>query len=231
MGEGILRYLKRSSPYLSEERVKSLTTPGKAEWLIQSHCIGYNLSKAYYTDLFSPESMVLKPGVLGDAYPRGHSTYRHWLSRTWDSLHPIALVIGINPNTATESEEDGMTLFLTRLLKGLKGEYKCGGYVLVNCCDWRGSPPGLLKDVDEPCSEKNIDTIHELLVKCNFIVASWGTTKYGKFLDDCRIAIENLVRRSGKRAICFSRTKTPLYCSRRIKNCNQNWSDTPMPWS
>lgn len=177
------------------------------------------------------DDILITHGLLGDAYPRGRSLYRHWLSRTWDSRLPSALVIGINPNTATESEEDGMTRFLTRFLSGLEGEYRCGRYVLVNCCDVRSSSPQVLKDMDEPYSEMNFETVQGFLVKCDFVVASWGTTKYGKAFEHCRNEIETLVRRSGTLAICFSDNGTPIYCSQTNKNCNSHWSETPMLWA
>ena len=115
--------------------------------------------------------MPLPPGVTGDANPRGRAAFRHWLSRTWARSGQVALVIGINPNTATESDDDGMTRFLTRLLRGLEGEYACRGYVLVNCCDVRHRDPRELKDIESPCSEANVETIRRMLAACDFVVA------------------------------------------------------------
>jgi len=60
----------------------------------------------------------MREQLIKDAHPKGSSAYRHWLSRTWSS-GPTALVIGINPNKATEAYEDGMTSFLRELLSGL----------------------------------------------------------------------------------------------------------------
>src|ERR1051325_10714002 len=120
--------------------------------------------------------MRIPKGIVGDAHPRGMSEYRHWLSRTWDSSGKIALVVGINPNTATESDDDGMTGFLTRLLRTLDGDYKCGGYVLVNCCDIRGRDPKELKNCECPCSSMHMEVMRERLAICHFVVASWGTT-------------------------------------------------------
>jgi hypothetical protein len=58
---------------------------------------------------------------------------------------PLALVVGINPSTATEEADDVMTGFLTELLRDLDGEYHCGGFMLVNCCDFRDSDPNGFK--------------------------------------------------------------------------------------
>lgn len=140
--------------------------------------------------------MRLKPGVIGDANPHGCEAYRHWLSRTWDSPLPVALVIGINPNTATESIDDGMTNFLTGLLRSLSGEYACGRYVLANCSDYRSSNPKTLQASLSARSPNNMNVIREKLARCDFVVASWGTTWYGQFLEEARREVAALVRGS-----------------------------------
>jgi hypothetical protein len=114
----------------------------------------------------------MSPEVVGQAEPRGHQPYRQWLSRTWEPDLPIALVIGINPNNATEKEDDGMTGFLVRLLRGVEGEFQCGGYVLVNCFDYRDRKPKAILDIDTPSSSRNIPTIRDKLKTCDFVVVS-----------------------------------------------------------
>lgn len=169
--------------------------------------------------------------VLRDAHPRGISPYRHWLSRTWASNGAVALVIGINPNTATDTDDDGMTRFLVRLLSGLDGEFACGGYILVNCCDLRGREPKDLQKAQIPCSSTNLNTIQELLTKCSFVVASWGTADYGPEVANLRDQVSAIVRRSGKKAICFSPRGLPIFCSQTNKNSRGRWSTLPVPWT
>ncbi|MBC7852140.1 MAG: DUF1643 domain-containing protein [Pirellulaceae bacterium] len=173
--------------------------------------------------------MKLQPGVAGDANPRGESDYRHWLARTWDPVGAVALVVGINPNTATESEDDAMTGFLTRLLRALEGDYKCGSYILVNCCDIRGRHPKELKDCESPCSPTQMGTIREKLAACHFVVASWGTTDYGRFVSNQRELIKKLIEESGKPVICFSPEGSPIYCSQTSANSpDGRWSKSPV---
>lgn len=166
--------------------------------------------------------MTLNKGIAGDAYPQGTATYRQWLSRTWDPDRAVALVVGINPNTATESQDDGMTRFLTRLLRGIPGQYECGGFILVNCCDYRAPDPKTLKHCRAPVSPNNLATVRSKLVECDFVVASWGTTNYGRFLEDCRDQIASLVRHSGKPVICFSPRRLPIYCGARPYATSRN---------
>jgi len=169
------------------------------------------------------------PAVTGDANPRGKSIYRHWLTRSWGDGR-VALVIGINPNTATDWEDDGMTNFLTSLLRQLDGDFQCGSYILVNCCDYRHNKPSELKNVDAPCSPTNLQTVERNIAKCDFIVASWGTTNYGKVVEDARAAIANLVKGSAKPVICFSPKGRPIHCSRTSANSpDGRWSKTPIP--
>lgn len=172
--------------------------------------------------------MKLPTGVTGDAEPRGMSTYRHWLSRTWGE-GPVALVIGINPNTATDDDDDGMTNFLTSLLRGLEAPYCCGSYILVNCCDYRHNKPNQLQNVATPCSSNNLRTIQAQIARSAFIVASWGTTDYGKIVCDARNAVAEAVRLSGKPVICFSPKGLPIYCSRTSANSpDGRWSAVPV---
>ncbi len=179
----------------------------------------------------TPVRMSLQSAVIGDANPRGSSRNRHWISRRWDQSRPIAFVIGINPNTATESYNDPMTGFLTKLLRCLEGEYRCSGYILANCCDYRHCKPKALERLAPSCSWENTETIRTMLEKCDFVVASWGTTPYGEKLEVARAKVSSLVRNSGKRAICFSPYKKPIYCSQTNANRGDGrWSETPVIW-
>lgn len=175
--------------------------------------------------------MKLADGVDGDARPRGHDSYRQWLSRSWEPSLPVALVIGINPNRATESSDDAMTNFLTRLLRKLEGPYRCGGYYLVNCFDFRERHPKSLLDAARPNSAHNDRTIAERLNACDFVVASWGTTRYGPLFEQRRREIARMVRESGKPAVCFSPVGAPVYCSQtNANNPDGRWCPTPVPW-
>jgi hypothetical protein len=175
--------------------------------------------------------MNIPPGVIGDAEPRGLKKYRYWLSRVWNQSLPTALVIGINPNTATEFQDDGMTSFLTRFLRQLEGEYQCGGFFLVNCFDYRDRTPKALLNVDQPTSEKNIHVIKRKLEECDFVVVSWGTTAYGKIFEERRKELSRIVRASDKPAICFSPIGAPIYCSQTNANrIDGKWSSKPVSW-
>jgi hypothetical protein len=174
-------------------------------------------------------TMKLQSNVIGDANPVGLEEYRHWLSRVWAPRGLMALVVGINPNSATETDDDGMSSFLTRLLRSLDGEYASRGFILVNCCNIRHRDPKKLKDLDSPCSDSNINTIQAMLLKCDFVVASWGTTDYGPKVTKIRKQVEDLVRQSGKKAICFSPEGLPIYCSQKSANTKDGrWSKTPV---
>jgi hypothetical protein len=176
--------------------------------------------------------MKISPGVVGQAEPRGHQPYRQWLSRIWEPDLPIALVVGINPNNATEKEDDGMTGFLVRLLRGLEGEFQCGGYILVNCFDYRDRTPKALLDINRPSSTKNTPTIRDKLKTCDFVVVSWGATDYGDIFQKRRTELAKLVRESGKRAICFSPVGAPVYCGQTNANAGDGrWSPTPVIWT
>ena len=175
--------------------------------------------------------MRMSPGVSGRAKPQGMQAYRRWLSRTWDPDLPVALVIGINPNKATEAEDDGMTGFLVRLLRAQRGAFQCGSYILVNCFDYRDRHPKALLSISNPSSPNNTSTIKRVLKECDFVVVSWGNTDYGKLFQVRREELAKLVRNSGKPAICFSPRGAPVYCSQTNANAGDGrWSSTPVLW-
>jgi len=157
--------------------------------------------------------------------------YRQWLSRTWTPGLPTALVIGINPNRATESEDDAMTNFLTRMLRNLKGSYRCGGFYLVNCFDVRERQPKSLLKFENPSSNSNDDAIADKLKLCDFVVVSWGTTDYGALIEERRAKLAQMLRDSEKPAICFSPIGAPVYCSQTNANSKDGrWTSTPVRW-
>ncbi len=172
-----------------------------------------------------------------DAFPPGDGERRSWLTRIWDSATPLALVVGINPSSASDTTDDDMTRFLIRHLRSLTGEYSCGGFALVNCCDLRDSKPSNLVDAHSPCSSENLTIVEEWLSKCDFVVASWGTTDYGRTVSVLRDSIAKLVKASDKSVICFSPLGRPIYCSETNKNSRprkgdnaRRWSDVPVFW-
>jgi hypothetical protein len=175
---------------------------------------------------------MCEDGLVKDAFPKGDMPYRHWLSREWSSKGATALVIGINPNSATHCKEDGMTRFLVETLSKLTGRFTCRKYILVNCCDLRERDPTKLLFAKTPSSPKNFDTIRRMLAKSDFVVASWGTTDYGPVVNEFRGKVAALLRVSGKDILCFSPKGHPIYCSRRNKNSRDSrWSSKPVPWS
>ena len=169
--------------------------------------------------------------LIMDAFPRGDQPYRHWLSRRWSDDGQTALVIAINPNTATDSKDDDTTRFLVRTLRQLDGEFACGGYILVNCCDRRSGKPEELERLPMPSSPGNLETIRQKLQECDFVAASWGTGKYGGPVPEMRQRVAELMRESGKRVISFHPEGSPIYCSQRNKNSKGRWSSTPVLWN
>lgn len=171
--------------------------------------------------------MQIQAGIIGDAQPKRKSKYRQWLSRTWDKKAPKVLVLGLNPSHATASSDDKTTEMLTEILSGLTGKYSSGGFILVNCCDYRLTPSDELCRVKKPCTIKNHEVIREELRKCKFVVASWGTTKrYGQ-IKCCLDVATAILKASGKKIVCFSPDGSPIHCGPINHQYPGRWSDKP----
>ena len=167
--------------------------------------------------------------MIYDAFPRGYQPYRHWLSRIWNEELPLALLVAINPNKATDTIDDQMVTFVTRLLQGLDGKLPCGGFVVVNCCDIRDPDPKNLQAHAKPVSEYNLANIREKLNCCDFAIAAWGITNYGTIVNEMRKTVTEILMESGKPVYCFSPKGLPIYCNMRNVNAKDGrWSEVPV---
>ncbi len=162
-------------------------------------------------DLFgSPLSQI-----TGDAEFSPCGKYRYWLLRDWglrrfsDGRGAYALWIGMNPSTATATEDDPTIrreMAYTRRL-GLDR------YVKVNVMDYRATnPKDLLAEGVVPCSDYNPECIRVAAIKAAAIVICHGKLP-PRFLVYSDQAVAQL---GGKPVLCLGLNqdgspKHPLY--------------------
>lgn len=97
--------------------------------------------------------------------------YRYCLDIIWDALSPRLTVIGLNPSTATELEDDP-TL---RRVKAFARSYGCGSVRMLNAFAWRSTSPLELFKVADPVGPGN--TLEWLFYNSTpRTVAAWGIT-------------------------------------------------------
>jgi hypothetical protein len=136
--------------------------------------------------------------------------YRYALWRIWDPTKPIAMIIGLNPSTANETESDNTI----KRLEGMVYDWKYGGFYMMNLFAIVSPDPSILKTHPDPVG-KNDGWIQEIAKKCHRVIFAWGnfkeaTARSKAVIDMFPDAYALYINKNGS-------PKHPLYCSRNTK--------------
>lgn len=143
------------------------------------------------------------------------SRYRYLLTRTWSGARP-ATFIGLNPSTATATENDPTI----RREIGFARAWGCGGLLKVNAFGWRSTDPDALLVVPEPVGRDNDRHILGAALAGSIVICAWGTHKAVDKFDRQR-KILALLRGAGVEPMCLrqsnGRPHHPLYLPAALK--------------
>ncbi len=89
--------------------------------------------------------------------------YRFALWRTWDESKPFAMIIGLNPSTADEVENDPT---ITRCINFAKS-WGYGGVCMANLFAYRATEPSVMKSQNDPVGADNDVWLANLAKKTN----------------------------------------------------------------
>jgi len=137
--------------------------------------------------------------------------YRYWLLRTWESGQPRVAFVGLNPSTATETEDDPTI----RRCIGFAQRWGFGGLLMLNLYGWRATQPARMwehhkRGGDIIGGEKNYVVSLQHYVEhfgVEQTIAAWGNDKLGR---------ERAFRSSGWKLDCLKKNTNgapghPLY--------------------
>lgn len=99
----------------------------------------------------------------------GCRRYRYALWRTWGD-GPAFVVIGLNPSTADETEDDPTI----RRCKGFARRERCGGLIMLNLFALRATDPREMKAAEDPVGPANDAAIADMVGEGDTVVAAWG---------------------------------------------------------
>lgn len=102
-------------------------------------------------------------------------TWRYRLWRHW-AEGPTFVVIGLNPSTADETQDDPTI----RRCIGFAKREGCGRLEMLNLFGFRSPHPEDLYGVDDPVGPDNNDTIAQVCQTATTIVAAWGAEKIAR---------------------------------------------------
>ena len=96
--------------------------------------------------------------------------YRYVLSRIWDETKPKVMIIGLNPSTADETEDDPT---IGRCISFSKS-WGYGGVYMLNLFAFRATQPKDMFNAQNPIGLENNSYIEIYSKKVEKIVCAWG---------------------------------------------------------
>jgi hypothetical protein len=112
--------------------------------------------------------------------------YRFALWRTWDDSKHFAMIIGLNPSTADEVNDDPT---LTRCINFAKS-WGYGGVCMTNLFAYRATDPKDMKSQKDPIGAENDIWLNKLANDAGIVVAAWGND--GRYLNRSNMVVEML---------------------------------------
>ena len=145
----------------------------------------------------------------GAAFYDHSRRYRYLLERWWDGGERTVVFIGLNPSTATASEDDPTV----RRCIGFAKRWGFRRLKLLNLFALRATDPKELRRAEEPFGPENAEQIGPLCVPPRLVVAAWGN--HGELRNRGQTVAQNLDA-AGVNLNCFGLTtaghpKHPLY--------------------
>jgi len=98
--------------------------------------------------------------------------YRYVLWRVWDSSKPYAMIIGLNPSTADETEDDPTIRRCIRYAK----DWGYGGLCMANLFAYRATSPADMFAAEDPIGPDNDTWIRKLAAEAGLVVGAWGNS-------------------------------------------------------
>jgi len=104
-------------------------------------------------------------------------TWRYTLHRVWDQNLGLLMVIGLNPSTADEVQNDPT---VTRCVNYARA-WGFGGLIMMNAFAFRATFPRDLKTAPDPVGPDNDFWLRRMADDARLILAAWGN--HGLWLD------------------------------------------------
>lgn len=113
-------------------------------------------------------------------------TWRYQLHRCWNPLAPKLNVIGLNPSTADETQDDPTI----RRCISFARDWGYGSLYMTNIFGYRATDPKVMKAFPEPIGPENNEWLVTTSKECDKSIAAWGT--HGNFLNRHKDILELL---------------------------------------
>jgi hypothetical protein len=105
-----------------------------------------------------------------DAYFSDDRVYRYWLSREWGPVVNPLVVIGLNPSTADETQDDPTIRRCIRFAT----DWGHDALYMLNLFAYRSTDPRALRSIADPIGPDNDITLR-VMCEHRRVLAAWGT--------------------------------------------------------
>lgn len=129
--------------------------------------------------------------------------YRYVLWRAWDASRPPIAVVGLNPSTADETENDPTV----RRCIGYAKREGAGGLVMLNLFAFRATDPQVMRGAEDPVGPDNDAFLRCATARTQVVLCAWGA--HGAFNGRGR-QVEQLLQQFDRPLVCLGRTKEGL---------------------
>lgn len=134
-------------------------------------------------------------------------THRFTLWRQWDGSLPYLAVIGLNPSTADETNDDPT---IRRCISFAK-TWGLGGYLMLNAFSFRATDPEVMKAQETPNDPSNNGFLIDGCRGAGLVLCGWGV--HGTFKDREK-ELKELLKPFNPQCLGFTKggqPKHPLY--------------------
>ena len=115
--------------------------------------------------------------------------YRYVLSRIWDKSNPMVMIIGLNPSTADETEDDPTI----RRCINFADSWGYGGVYMLNLFAFRATKPTDMFEAINPIGSQNDDYLNDYANRVDKVICAWGNDgNYKNRSSDIKKQLDNL---------------------------------------
>lgn len=127
--------------------------------------VGVRIGENMPADFLFPELEMAKGAKFSEC-----RTWRYSLWRKWDPELPRLVVIGLNPSTADETNDDPTI----RRCINFARTWGCGSYYMLNLFAYRSTDPAKMRMFIDPVGPDNDETIMRVCRLGDIVLAAWG---------------------------------------------------------
>ena len=136
--------------------------------------------------------------------------YRYVLSRIWDESKPMVVIIGLNPSTADEKDDDNT---ITKCINFAK-QWGYGGLYMLNLFAFLATSPSDMFNADSPIGDENDKYIQMYSKLSDKVICAWGND--GNFKNRSQYILSNIENKFYLKLNKSGEPAHPLYLSKDL---------------